>query len=105
MNGNVVRAAALGLVLTAVSGCGNIWIHHSTDPASAGPMVREGVPVEMTDRFVNGTVDHVWAEPMYDQARVPAQIDPNNVYFRPGHETIVEIRHERYQEVQFPDKK
>ncbi len=94
------RLIAAILVLAAVTGCGP-RLQGNVDPQSA----QNGVPVEMTDRFVNGTVDHVWAEPMYDQVRVPAQIDPNNVYYRPGHETLIEIRHERYQEVQFPDQR
>ena len=97
----ILKLGLFGVLLSGFTGCGNLWIHQA--PAKAA--VRDQVPAEMTDRLVNGTVDHVWAEPMNDQVRVPAQIDPNNVYFRPSHETVVEIRHERYQEVQFPDKK
>jgi hypothetical protein len=98
---NLLNLSLFGVLLAGFSGCANFWSHQAPPKVA----VRDQVPAEMTDRLVNGTVDHVWAEPMNDQVRVPAQIDPNNVYFRPSHETVVEIRHERYQEVQFPDKK
>lgn len=52
---------------------------------------------------VPGTVRDVWAEKMVDQVRVPGQIDPNGVYYRKPHETLIEVRPGRYQQVQYPD--
>ena len=50
-----------------------------------------------------GTVRDIWAEKMVDQVRVPGQIDPNGVYYRKPHETLIEVRPGRYQQVQYPD--
>lgn len=53
---------------------------------------------------VPGTVRDVWAEKMVDQVRVPGQIDPRGVYYRKPHETLIEVRPGRYQQVQYPDE-
>ncbi len=58
---------------------------------------------ELDKEPVPGTVRDVWVEPMHDIVRVPGQIDPDQVYYRQGHETIVEIRPGRVQVVEFPE--
>ena len=50
-----------------------------------------------------GVVTEAWVEPMYDTVKVPAQLDPAGNYFRPAHRTIVEIRPDRFQQVQYED--
>ena len=101
---NIIKTATFGALALLLPGCSKMWVHHTPPDVEAKKAWTDDVPTEMTDRFVNGTVDRFWAEPMYDQVRVPAQVDPNNVYYMPSHEALVEIRRERYQEVQFPGK-
>ena len=51
-----------------------------------------------------GTVRDVWAEKMVDRVRIPGQIDPHGVYYRKTHETLIEVRPGRYEQVQYPDQ-
>jgi hypothetical protein len=46
-----------------------------------------------------GIVEHVWEEPMVDVIDVPPGLDPEGRYYRPAHQSIVEIRqgHWRYR--------
>ena len=67
------------------------------------PAQRSSVVVQ--ENNVPGTVNHPWVEPMYDTAKVPAQIDPTNTYYRPSHQTVVEIRPERFENVRYGDEK
>ena len=39
---------------------------------------------------------------MNNQIEVPAQLDPNGIYYRPAHSTIVEIRRDKFQRTEFP---
>ncbi|MCB0322083.1 MAG: hypothetical protein KDD69_00885 [Bdellovibrionales bacterium] len=80
------------------SGCTSSLQYGSTKTV----VVREVVN-ELERERVPGTVEDVWVEPMYDQVRVPAALDPNGVYYRPSHSTLVEIRHGKVQPVQYPD--
>lgn len=58
---------------------------------------------ELQKEPVPGTVNEVWLEPMYDQVYVPGALDPKGNYYRKGHNTIVEIRQEKYQAIEYPD--
>ena len=61
-------------------------------------------PVNELERDpVPGTVNDVWVEPMYNTVRVPGKLDPRGNYYRPAHNTVVEIRHERFQVVEYPE--
>lgn len=64
--------------------------------------VKEHVFVE--ENVVPGTVTEPWVEPMHDTVQVPAQLDPTNTYFRPSHQTVVEIRPGRVQPLQYPEQ-
>ena len=44
-----------------------------------------------------GVVQEVWEEPMVDVVDVPPGLDPEGVYYRPGHQEVVEIRQGRWQ--------
>ncbi len=83
----------LMLVAVTVSGC------------SAGSKKQEAPQqvVQVQDNPIPGTVTEDWEEPMYDQVKIPGQLDPTGIYYRNPHNTVVEIRSERYQEVQFPN--
>ena len=63
--------------------------------------VTERIFVE--ENNVPGTITEPWVEPMYDTVEVPAQLDPTGTYYRPSHQTVVEIRPGRAQPVQYPD--
>lgn len=53
---------------------------------------------------VPGTVHGPWAESMHQDVEVPGKIDPKGVYYRLPHRTVVEIRQEKYQRAQYPDR-
>ena len=44
-----------------------------------------------------GVVHNVWEEPMVDVIDIPPGLDPDGVYYRPGHQQVVEIRQGRWQ--------
>jgi len=44
-----------------------------------------------------GVIQEVWEEPMVDVIDVPPGLDPEGVYYRPGHQEVVEIRQGRWQ--------
>jgi hypothetical protein len=47
----------------------------------------------------------VWTESMVDTIKVPAQIDPTGTYYRPAHKTLMEIRPDKVQDVDYDEKK
>lgn len=59
--------------------------------------------VEIVENPVPGTVTQPWVEPMYDTVKVPGQLDRTGTYYRLPHETVVEIRSDRYQFQQYPN--
>ncbi|MBL7663139.1 hypothetical protein JNK13_10355 [bacterium] len=63
----------------------------------------EPVIKEVEGPAVPGTVHEVWTEPMHDTVRVPAGLDPTGTYYRPSHNTVVEIRPGRTQKVEYPE--
>jgi len=60
-----------------------------------------GVPEPVVGNAIRGTVTKPYVPPMRDVVTVPAQVDPTNTYYRPSHETIVEIIPGRVQPMQF----
>lgn len=59
---------------------------------------------ELEREPVPGTETGVWVEPIYNTVRVPAQLDPSGMYYRPSHNAVVEIRPGRHQLVEFPEE-
>lgn len=59
---------------------------------------------ELEKEPVPGTHEEPWQEALYDTVKVPGAIDPKGLYYRPTHNTIYEIRHEKYQRVQYPER-
>ena len=49
-----------------------------------------------------GVVEYVWVEPMVDVIDVPPGLDPEGVYWMPGHQEIVEIRQGRWKYYKAP---
>lgn len=52
-----------------------------------------------------GTVDYIWEEPMVDVIDVPPGLDPEGYYYRPAHQSVVEIRQGRWRYFRQPKKK
>ena len=67
---------------------------------SMRPVIKKVVRVR--ENAVPGTVNNDWIEPMYDQISIPGRLDPEGVYYRKKTETVVEIREDRFQPVQYP---
>ncbi len=90
-------------VLAIVVASGMIACTSSVQRGTTKNVVVREVVNELEKEPVPGTVDDVWVEPMRDTVRVPAQLDPKGVYYRPSHKTVVEIRPGKFQPVQYPD--
>ncbi len=82
------------LILACLSSCGR------PKQPTLQPLV-----VHVPENPYPGTTQRYWVEPMHDTIRVPAGLDPSKTYYRPSHQTIVEIRQERFQPQQFSDEK
>lgn len=54
-------------------------------------------PVYETQRLKEGEATYVWDEPVVDVVDVPPGLDPDGVYYRPGHKKVVEIRQGRWR--------
>ena len=53
---------------------------------------------------IRGSVSKPYVQPIRDVVTVPAQVDPTNTYYRPSHETIVEIIPGRVQPLRYGDE-
>lgn len=93
-----------GLTTLLLSGC---FSRPNSPMVSTGDVstvvIRQPIN-ELEREPVPGTVNDVWAETMIDTIRVPGQLDPHGVTYRPSHNTLAEIRPGRYQKVQYPDE-
>lgn len=58
-------------------------------PAAPAPII--------VQQEVPGAYEEVWEEPMVDTIDVPPGVDPEGIYYRPGHQEVVEIRQGRWQ--------
>ena len=85
------------LAITAVTGC--------TASKPVTPMNTGVVTVERYVPVAPGAVEYVWEPPMVDVVDVPPGLDPEGEYYRPGHQTIVEIRQGRWQYYKNRDSK
>ena len=48
-------------------------------------------------RNIPGVVEYIWEEPMVDTIDVPPGLDPEGHYYRPAHQSVVEIRQGRWK--------
>lgn len=83
----IKQLAALALIGASISlsGCA------TSSRVSAEP---EGIAYNQPQ---NGVVPYIWEEPMADVVDVPPGLDPEGHYYRPAHQTVVEIRQGRWQ--------
>ena len=83
----ILRVGVLSLFF-AVGGCTQTVVR--TDNAT-----HDVVAYDQTAQ--NGNVPYIWEEPMVDVVDVPPGLDPEGHYYRPAHQSIVEIRQGRWQ--------
>jgi hypothetical protein len=88
---NYIKLASL-ICLTGTSACGQ---------QSARMVPVHQIEVVAEENPVPGTVRKPWVEPMIDVVKTPGQLDPEGNYYLPEHEEVVEIRHDRFEEVQY----
>ncbi|NMC63326.1 MAG: hypothetical protein GYA55_09185 [SAR324 cluster bacterium] len=84
---NLPRYAALNVAFLAIGTLSSCSATNGTE-AVAPIIVHEQAP---------GVVQEVWEEPMVDVIDVPPGLDPEGIYYRPGHQEVVEIRQGRWQ--------
>jgi uncharacterized lipoprotein YmbA len=79
-----ITVSALGLL--SMVACGSSQVARSTT------VVQERyVPADP------GAVEFVYEAPIVDVIDVPPGLDPEGIYYRPAHQSIVEIRQGRWQ--------
>jgi len=96
---SIIRIAS-ALVLLSANACSLLW---SKEPETR-TLVVEKYTTSLEAEPVPGTVIGPWTENMYQNVNVPGAIDKRGVYYRMPHETVYEIRHEKYQRAQYPDQ-
>ncbi|MCB0318293.1 MAG: hypothetical protein KDD56_06010 [Bdellovibrionales bacterium] len=60
-------------------------------------IIKEVIVERDYTRQVPGAVEYVWEEPMTDVIDVPPGLDPEGHYYRPAHQSIVEVRQGRWK--------
>lgn len=84
----IVCAAALGACAS----------HNAAPPSTAMlTEIRAGDTCPTCPPAPAGAVEFVWEEPMVDVVDVPPGLDPEGAYYRPAHQSIVEIRQGRWK--------
>ncbi len=76
-------------LLAGVLGCGGSRVRTQN-------VVREVIIEKPIYTKAPGVQEGVWEEPMVDSVTVPPGLDPEGQYYRPEHDTIVEIRQGRW---------
>ena len=92
--GNYVTLMAILALLVCLSCSGCATAVRSTG-TSEGQEV-QAIQVE-SPRNIPGVVEYVWEEPMVDTIEVPPGLDPEGHYYRPAHQSVVEIRQGRWK--------
>lgn len=87
MRSNCLRSIALsGLAAVCASGCSTTHTAVVEEPRAQVQVIK-----------APGVVEYVWEEPMVDVIDVPPGLDPEGHYYRPAHQSIVEIRQGRWR--------
>lgn len=84
---HIINCVVLGAVI-GLSGCAS-RAKTSVEPASPR--------AEVQVLKAPGVVEYIWEEPMVDVIDVPPGLDPEGHYYRPAHQSIVEIRQGRFR--------
>ena len=105
MKKKILQAASIScaILLSGAVGCTSQYVPTPTpNEGTLSPLVYSQVE-DLRQERVPGTVTYEWVEPMYDTIEVPGQLDATGTYYRLPHRTVVEIRQDRFQHVQYPD--
>jgi len=87
------KLSALGLLVF----CGMLTACSTNQSATRSEMQPVMLSNQNFERHVPGTVEYIWEEPMINVVDVPPGLDPEGHYYRPAHQSIVEIRQGRWQ--------
>jgi uncharacterized lipoprotein YmbA len=86
MNSKTKHFTLLVVVVAALGGCSSRQRTAVVLPANPAVVGRE-----------QGVSTYTWEEPMVDTVQVPPGLDPEGHYYRPAHNTVVEIRQGRWK--------
>lgn len=87
MNSNTVKMALTMLLLAGLASC-------STQQAQTNTPERYA---EVVKPDPQGVEEAIYEPPMVDIVDVPPGLDPEGIYYRPGHQEVVEIRQGRWK--------
>ncbi len=87
-----MRLTTLSIAAALIVGCSS---SQTTQPLPAAES--NTVVIEQVTRSAPGMVEYVWEEPMVDVIEIPPGLDPDGRYYRPAHQSIVEIRQGRWK--------
>ena len=93
---NIFCLVALGTLVLGTTGC------------TARRRVVESTELPTAESYVNrapGAVEFVWEPPMIDVVDVPPGLDPEGHYYRPAHQSIVQIRQGKWRYYKLPEDK
>jgi hypothetical protein len=65
--------------------------------SQATTQTQEVATVRETTRHIPGVVEGIVDTQMVDEVDMPPALDPEGVYYRPAHKTLVEVRPGRYR--------
>ncbi len=85
----MLRNVIIAILLVGFVGCSGSKVRTQN-------VVREVVIEKPIYTKAPGVQEGVWEEPMVDSVTVPPGLDPEGHYYRPEHDTIVEIRQGRW---------
>ncbi|MCB0330946.1 MAG: hypothetical protein KDD70_14845 [Bdellovibrionales bacterium] len=94
MKNSLLSPLALLLCSTLFVGCSGTM--NSSQPGMASGQATQ-IYIQEPVRTAPGVVEYVWEEPMVDVVEIPPGLDPDGVYYRPAHQSIVEIRQGRWK--------
>jgi hypothetical protein len=98
-----VTRMVLSLAALSLIGCASTQRPAVQGSGEVVTVVMRETVNELEKEPVPGTVNEVWIEPMYDQVCVPGALDRNATYYRKPHCTLVEVRQEKFQQIEYPD--
>lgn len=99
------KVVLLTVTVALLSGCCCGFGKKSVEGADVKASVDSSILT--TDTYAkgnSGTVEYIWEEPMVDVTDIPPGLDPEGHYYRPAHQSIVEIRQGKWRYYRDPSK-
>ena len=94
------KLVCIGLLCGGQFACSSAAYDHN----SRKEYIFEGTASELQRETVPGTHKDVWQGTLHNTVQVPGALDAEGVYYRLPHETVYEIRPEKYQRAQYPKR-